>query len=122
MMVLGILMVGMWSFFLLAGLVPELKTAPFTILAHIAAEMTAGAMMFVTGLRLFQNKTGAELPAMFGLGMFIYAVIQAPGYYWQQGVYGFVAMFVIFFILGIAAVIYLARNMVNLPLPPKSLP
>ncbi len=109
MISMGSLMILMWFFFLLAGMVPEMATIPLTTGAHIAAEIAAGSMMIYGGLCLVLKKTAAERIALYGLGMFVYAVIQAPGYYWQKGVYSLVAMFVLFLILGLASKKYLLR-------------
>lgn len=109
MILMGSLMILMWFFFLLAGMVPELVTVPLTTGAHIAAEIAAGSMMIYGGLCLVLKKPAAERIALYGLGMFVYAVIQAPGYYLQKGVVGFVAMFILFLILGLASMKYLLR-------------
>jgi hypothetical protein len=65
--------------------------------------------MIYGGVSLVLKKQAAERVALYGLGMFIYAVIQAPGYYLQKGIYGFVIMFVLFLILGLASMKYLLR-------------
>jgi len=66
-------------------------------------------MMIYGGVCLLLKKQAAERIALYGLGMFVYAVIQAPGYYLQKGVFGFAATFVLFLILGLASMKYLLR-------------
>jgi len=104
MVIMGILMAGMWSFFLAAGMVPELETIPFTTAAHLGAEFGTAIMMVTGGLLILKQKPQAELIALLALGMYLYAVIQAPGYYLQQGAIVFVVMFAVFLVLGISAV------------------
>jgi hypothetical protein len=113
MVIMGILMAAMWSFFLLAGMVPELKTVPFITASHLTAEYGTAIMMFIGGLSILNQKPQAEMIALVALGMYLYAVIQAPGYYLQQGVVGFVIMFAVLLVLGISAVTYLFRQKVS---------
>jgi hypothetical protein len=109
MIIMGILMAAMWSFFLITGMVPELKTAPFTIATHLTAEYCTAMMLCVGGMMILKQTPHAQMIALLALGMYLYAVIQAPGYYLQQGAVGFVVMFVLFILLGVAAVWKLAR-------------
>jgi hypothetical protein len=111
MVAMGILMAGMWAFFLLAGMVPELKTVPFTTSAHLAAEFTTAILMVIGGILILKQRSEAVKVALPGLGMFLYAVIQAPGYYIQQGSPAFVALFASFILLGIAAIMNLTRSL-----------
>jgi len=101
---MGILMAAMWSFFLASGMVPELETFPFTTAAHLGAEFGTAIMMTTGGILILKRKPQSELIALLALGMYLYAVIQAPGYYLQQGDIVFVFMFAVFLILGIFAV------------------
>jgi hypothetical protein len=104
MVIMGILMAVMWSFFLAAGMVPELESIPFTTAAHLGAEFGTSIMMTIGGILILKRKPQSELIALLALGMYLYAVIQAPGYYLQQGAIGFVFMFAVFLVLGILAV------------------
>jgi hypothetical protein len=104
MVIMGALMAAMWSFLLLSGLVPELKTVPFTTAAHLAAEFSTAALMIFGGTSILKRTPQAEKIALVGWGMFTYAVIQAPGYFLQQGEVGFVIVFAIFVLLGLAAI------------------
>jgi hypothetical protein len=107
MVAMGILMAGMWAFFLLAGMVPELKTVPFTTAAHLAAEFTTAILMVIGGILILKQRLAAVKVALPGLGMYLYAVIQAPGYFIQQGSLAFVVLFTVFILLGIAAILNL---------------
>lgn len=110
MVISGVLMIGMWLFFLLTGKVPELGSAPWTTMAHISAELCTGSLMILGGFRNIKMKQNAERIALFALGFYIYAVIQAFGYYLQQGLFFFVVMFTVFFVLGILSVSILVRS------------
>lgn len=110
MVIMGILMAVMWSFFLAAGMVPELETIPFTTETHLVAEFGTAIMMIIGGILMLKRKPQSGLIALLAMGMYFYAVIQAPGYYLQQGSIAFVFMFAVFLVLGILAVWSLQKN------------
>jgi len=53
--VVGFLMLAMWSFFLATGQVPELQTEPYRIAFHLAGE-------FITALVLIDGGFGLPKP------------------------------------------------------------
>lgn len=80
-MFIGLSMVGLWIMLLITGQVPELSTTPFTAVTHISAELTTGFLLLLTGLGLIRNRMWANRMLPFSLGMLLYAVVQAIGYY-----------------------------------------
>ena len=91
----GFLMMAMWTVFLLTGQVPELQTEPWSIALHLVAEFATGLALLISGYGLLQERAWAQRTILLALGMLLYTLIQSPGYYAQLGQFGFVAMFVI---------------------------
>jgi hypothetical protein len=93
--VLGLFMIIMWSFFLVTGQVPELKTEPYRIGFHLAAEFSTAIMLIFGGLGLLKGRLHATTTFLVAAGMLLYSLIVSPGYYAQQGQWAFVVMFLI---------------------------
>ena len=51
----GILMIGQWSFFLAIGAVPETRTEPIALAFHLAAELASAACLIVGGIGLLRG-------------------------------------------------------------------
>ena len=109
----GLLMLGMWSFFLANGQVPELQTEPFRIYFHLAAEFTTAICLIIGGVRLLRNRSQTETMYYVAAGMLLYSLIVSPGYYAQQGQWGFVVMFTVFVFLTMFSVIKVIRSHKN---------
>ena len=90
---LGLMMVGMWGFFLASGQVPELQSEPYRISFHLAAEFSTAICLVVGGARLLKSQARAKTLFFIAGGMVLYSLIVSPGYYAQQGQWGFVVMF-----------------------------
>jgi len=95
----GLSMVGLWSMLLITGQVPELSTTPFTAITHISAELTTGVLLISTSVGLLCKKKWANRMLPFSLGMLLYAVIQAIGYYIDNLSIFFVLFFSVLIIL-----------------------
>ena len=89
----GAAMFGWWGFLLAAGQMPELKTAPYTAVMHLAAEFSSALGLIVSGIALAARKKWAKTAFLVASGMLFYAVIQATGYFAQMGSVGLVVMF-----------------------------
>ena len=98
--VVGFLMLAQWSFFLAAGQVPEVQTAPVALAFHLAAEAATALGLIVAGVGVLQRRPWGRTAAYIAFGMLIYTVIVSPGYFAQQGVWPLVVMFVV--LLGLA--------------------
>lgn len=107
----GILMVGQWSFFLAAGLVPELGTEPVRLSFHLAAEFLTAACLIAAGIALLRGKTWAQLFALFAAGMLAYTVVVSPGYFAQLGQWPLVGMFALLLVLDLVSAMSLLRSM-----------
>ena len=95
---IGILMIGMWSMFILTGQVPEMATKPVEIMLHLLAEFTTALLLIGGGIALLKKiKIGYNLN-LVALGMLLYTLIVSPGYYLQRGDWAFVGIFALIFI------------------------
>lgn len=103
-LIVGILMIGQWGFFLAAGQVPELQTAPWEIGHHISAEMLTALILIAGGIGLLRGARWSKVTALVGLGMVIYSCINSSGYFAQSGQWPFVGMFAVLLILSALAV------------------
>lgn len=91
----GFLMITMWTALLLGGQVPELQTEPWSIALHLVAEFATALALITSGYGLLRARAWAQRSILLALGMLLYTLIQSPGYYAQLGQFSFVAMFVI---------------------------
>ena len=93
--VVGFLILAQWAFFLAAGAVPEVRTAPWSIGFHLAAELVLALALLAGGWATWRSrKWGAQL-LLVALGMAIYSEIASPGYFAQQGTWMLVGMFAV---------------------------
>lgn len=81
----GISMFVVWGIYFAAGKVMGVEPEPLGLSFHIAAELMTGATMIVAGLGLFGGRPWAPGAYFMGLGMMIYAVVNAPGLYIGKG-------------------------------------
>lgn len=91
--VIGFSMIGWWSMALISGRMPELQTTPIDAMFHLLVEFLTGASLIAGGIGLLLHKGWARIVHLVSLGMLLYAVIQASGYYAERGDIIVVAMF-----------------------------
>lgn len=90
---IGIIMMGMWTFFIAAGMVLEFGTNPAAISLHLAAEFLTAVLLVIGGLGLIMEKKWGFNLNLAALGMLLYTVIVSPGYYAKPGGEVFLGMF-----------------------------
>ena len=103
--VIGIGILGMWSFLLLTKQVPELETEPIRIRFHIAAEFITAIALVVGGIGLLTGQSWSQWLYLVAIGMLFYTVIVSPGYYAEKGEWPFVGMFAAILIFALVALI-----------------
>ncbi len=108
--VVGILMLCQWIFFLAAGQVPEVKTAPIALGFHLAAEAATALALVIAGLALLRRLSWGRAAGFTALGMLFYTVIVSPGYFAQQGAWPLVVMFGVLLALGAYSLYQLSRS------------
>ncbi|MFB6082195.1 MAG: hypothetical protein ABEJ67_05170 [Halanaeroarchaeum sp.] len=79
--VVGSAMVGLWGVLLVSGRVAELETAPFEIWFHLVAELVTATALIASGVGLLRGRPWARWLLPIALGMLLYSVINAAGYY-----------------------------------------
>jgi hypothetical protein len=113
--IVGVLMLAQWTFFIAAGQVPELKTAPFSIAFHLVAEGCTALSLIISGVGLLNKRTWARTAAFVSLGMLLYTVIVSPGYFAQQGVWPLVGMFMVLLVLALVSLRLLLQTHSDAP-------
>lgn len=108
--VVGGAMLVQWSVFILTGSVPELKTEPIRIVFHLAGEALTAVVLLASGAGLLMRKPWARTVFFVSAGMLLYTAIVSPGYFAQQGQWGFLVMFAAVLALTVGAVLAVARS------------
>lgn len=108
-LVVGVLMIGMWAFFIASGQVPELGDRPVEILFHLTVEFTTAAVLAAAGVATLARRRWGLLLQVFGFGMLTYTVMLSPGYYAERGQGAFVIMFAVLLVLTVLFLIVTAR-------------
>ena len=103
-------MVAQWSVFLLSGNVPELRTEPFRIGFHLAAELLTARVLIVSGTGALAAKHWARPLLLVGVGLLVYTSIASPGYFAQRGGMEFVLMFAVVLALTGAAIVSVLKS------------
>jgi hypothetical protein len=109
----GTLMVAQWSFYIVAGQVPELVTEPVRISFHLAAELVTALGLIVSGIGLLRGSRRSHSLYLFFAGMLTYSVIVSPGYFAQQGQWLGVLMFAALLLLALTTSITVERRTVQ---------
>jgi hypothetical protein len=109
LIVVGVLMLGQWSFFLAAGQVPELQTEPFRIAFHLLGEGVTAMALVVSGIALLRGASWGREAAFAALGMLTYTVLVSPGYFAQLGQWPLVGMFGVLLVLTLVSYVLLGQ-------------
>ena len=99
----GLAMIGQWSFSLATNRVPELKTEPVRIRFHLAAEFITAVALLVGGSGLLTNSTWGEQVYLVSMGMLLYTVIVSPGYFARKREWPLVGTFAVLLILALVS-------------------
>lgn len=76
-------MLCMWLMLLLKKEVPELNTKPTQIFFHLIAEFLTSIMLIIGGVGLLFNQFWGIAVFFIAIGMAIYSMINAAGFYGQ---------------------------------------
>lgn len=101
---IGVLMFAQWAFFLVAGQVPEVVTAPVALGFHLAAETATAIALIVGGVGALRRAPWAARLLLVANGLLIYTVITSPGYFAQLGQWPLVAMFAALLVLALLSI------------------
>lgn len=87
-------MIALWGGLFLNGEVSELLTAPLELAFHLTAELLTAFALIAAGIGLLTGRKWATRLLLVSLGMVLYSVINAAGFYAQLGDWPTVAAFV----------------------------
>ena len=91
----GLLMSAQWTVSILTGGIPELRSAPWEIAFHLAAEFSTAIVLLAGGIAMLRSIAWSRTVLLLGLGMVIYSEIVSPGYFAQLGQWAFVPLFAV---------------------------
>ena len=77
----GISMFIVWGVYFATGSLFSIEPNPAGLGFHIAAELAAGAALFIAGAGLISGKKWGFHTYFLGAGMLLYALINSPGLY-----------------------------------------
>lgn len=86
----GIAVLLMWAIMLSFRQLPEGK---IELTFHLASEFLMAAMCLLGGLLLLNKKPAAKTINTLGLGLLLYSVLNASGYYAERNEFSMVVMF-----------------------------
>jgi len=81
----GGLILFQWVFLLGMNSVPELKTAPWEIGAHLSAELLVALVLIIQGITALKSIRWGARVLFVALGIAVYSEITSPGYFAQLG-------------------------------------
>ena len=107
--IVGVGMISQWIMSYVSKQIPELKTEPIRIRFHLAAEFATALMLIVSSMLLLSG-TGLGLYLyLIASGMLFYTCIVSPGYFAQQGKWGWLAMFTGIMIAGFISILQIIK-------------
>ena len=97
---IGFAVIALWIMLLAAGDLPEGKTA---LAFHIASEILMAVVCIFSGVAIIKQLPYSKRINIAGLGMMLYSVLNAAGYYGQQNEFLIMGMFIVLFVLTLTA-------------------
>ncbi len=97
-LVLGIAIIGMWLVILSGTTLPEGRTE---LSFHLASEFLMATFCIISGILVLRRKHPGRLVNMAALGMVIYSVLNAAGYYGERGETAAMIMFIVMVLLSL---------------------
>ncbi len=101
--VVGLLIIGQWSFFLATNKVPELKTEPVEIRFHIVSEIATALALILSGAGLLGAAAWAKALYPVATGALLYTIVKSCGYFAERKGWALVGMFALLFILALVS-------------------
>jgi hypothetical protein len=100
----GVGMIGQWTLAYVKQQIPELETERIRILFHIAAELITALVLIAGGIGLLCCVEWGVPLYLIAIGMLCYTAIVSPGYFAQQGQWGWLGLFSVLLILALISV------------------
>ena len=99
---IGVSVMALWIMILLNQ---NLSEGKLELSFHLFSEFLMALICLVSGIIILRKKTIGKLINILGLGMVIYSVLNAAGYYGEKNDYSMMTMFIILFILTSTAIL-----------------
>lgn len=99
--IVGIAMIALWAWLVLTDGVPDYDLHPIATTLHIIAEILTGLALLVAGYAIVARKSYAHKAYLVAAGMLLYSLVQAAGYYAENGPGGYAAGFVGLMVLAV---------------------
>ena len=93
---IGIAVIAMWTMILFTQNLPEGKTE---LTFHLLSEFIMALLCLISGILILRNKSIGKFLSILGLGMVIYSVLNAAGYYGENNDLQIMIMFIALLIL-----------------------
>ena len=90
--VVGLVMVALWTVLLVTRQVPQLPAGDREIWFHLAAELVTAVLLVAAGVVLLTD-AGATTLSGVALGALLYTTVASPGYYAARGEWPPVVLF-----------------------------
>ncbi|NVO19354.1 MAG: hypothetical protein HXX13_06620 [Bacteroidetes bacterium] len=100
-LITGSFLLGLWVFFLVNHLIPEVSSRPTESRFHIAVELCTSLMLIISGIRVLYTKGQGEGMLLMSIGMLFYTLLNTSGYYAEKASVGFITIFVLLLITAI---------------------
>lgn len=100
-LITGTLLICLWSYFLISGLIPEYSTRPTEISFHLTVEFCTAIMLIISGLRVLYTSGQGEGMLLLSIGMLFYTLLNSSGYYAEKASTGFILLFLTLLIAAI---------------------
>ena len=84
---------GFWLTALYQSRIPEIETAPVSLIYHLVAELLTALLLFISGLALLQRSSWGVRMHAVSLGMVLYTTIVSAGYFAQLEEWLFTGIF-----------------------------
>ena len=108
-LVVGLGILGQWLSSYLRDQIPELETEPIRIWFHIAGEALTALALITSGIGLLTGVSWAPALYFLAVGMLIYTSVVSPGYFAQQGKWGWMIFFGLLLALATLSLFYVLR-------------
>jgi len=79
--IVGFLMISMWTGLILTGQVPGLMSPQLEIKIHIITEMLTAGALIIGGISVIKEWSSLRDLHLVSQGMLVYAVLNSSGYY-----------------------------------------
>ena len=108
--IVGFLMMGMWTMLVFTGQVPYLDTPQMEIKLHIFTEILTAGALILGGLSVLWSWKRLNRLHYVSQGMLIYAIINSSGYYIDLGETAMAAMFGVLLIGTLASLLVFKQD------------